>query len=124
MKRIAARVRHLFLFVNVLPFACLSAWSSTAAPSPLKVFILAGQSNMEGHGVADLEGRDYNNGKGTLAQLLRDPAKAPLFRHLRNDQGHWAVRDDVTAGPHDVILTVRTESGQELFHTFTVKVVK
>ena len=31
---------------------------------------------MEGQGVADLEGKDYNNGKGTLKTLLRDPAKA------------------------------------------------
>ena len=95
MKRITARVRHLCFFVSVLSFAWSTASISTAAQSPLKIFILAGQSNMEGQGVADLEGKDYNNGKGTLAQLLRDPAKAPLFRHLRNDQGHWAVRDDV-----------------------------
>ena len=95
MKRITARVRHSFLFVSVLSFAWSTASISTAAQSPLKIFILAGQSNMEGQGVADLEGKDYNNGKGTLVQLLRDPAEAPLFGHLRNEQGHWAVRDDV-----------------------------
>ncbi len=36
----------------------------------------------------------------------------------------WAVPADATPGPHDVILTVRTESGQEVFHTFAVRVVK
>ena len=66
-----------------------------AAPTPLKVFILAGQSNMEGQAVADLEGKDYNDGKGTLKALLNDPAKRHLFKHLKNDKGQWTVRDDV-----------------------------
>ncbi|MBL9140981.1 MAG: hypothetical protein JNK53_03860, partial [Phycisphaerae bacterium] len=35
-------------------------------PKPLKVFILAGQSNMQGQGVVDLTGKDYNDAKGTL----------------------------------------------------------
>src|SRR5436305_14510879 len=61
---------------------------------PVQVFILAGQSNMEGQAVADLEGKDYNFGKGTLKRLLNDPAKAPLFKHLKDDRGQWAVRRD------------------------------
>src|SRR6185436_15207139 len=78
------------LLVLLTGLAC-----AMAAAKPLKVFILAGQSNMEGQGVADLEGKDYNDGKGTLTQLMRDPAKAPMFKHLKNAQGQWAVRDDV-----------------------------
>jgi hypothetical protein len=62
---------------------------------PVQVFILAGQSNMEGQAVADLEGKDYNFGKGTLKSLLRDPAKAPRLRHLQDQRGQWAVRRDV-----------------------------
>ena len=57
-----------------------------AAPKPLQVFILAGQSNMEGQAVADLAGKDYNDGKGTLAFLMRDPAKASLLKHLQDAQ--------------------------------------
>ncbi len=64
-------------------------------PQPLKVFILAGQSNMEGQAVVDLDGKDYNGGNGTLAALFNDPAKASLVRHLKTDTGAWAVRDDV-----------------------------
>src|SRR5437660_11810934 len=64
-------------------------------PTPVKVFVLAGQSNMEGPSVADLDGKDYNGGKGTLKALLADPAKAPLVRHLVGPDGKWAVRDDV-----------------------------
>ena len=62
---------------------------------PVKVFVLAGQSNMEGQAVADLDGRDYNEGRGTLNFLLSDPAKAARFGHLRDAQGKWVVRDDV-----------------------------
>ena len=65
------------------------------APKPVKVFILAGQSNMEGQAVSDLDGKDYNNGIGTLNALLKDPTKSKRFEHLRTAKGEWAVRDDV-----------------------------
>ena len=69
--------------------------AETPKPKPVKVFILAGQSNMEGHAVTDLVGKNYNEGKGTLATLMKDPAKAPQFKHLKNEKGEWATRDDV-----------------------------
>lgn len=82
---------------SVLLVLCLIVASAGAAePSrPVKVFILAGQSNMEGQAVVDLDGKDYNDGKGTLNFLLRDPQKAPLFEHLKKADGSWVVRDDV-----------------------------
>ncbi len=70
-------------------------WAGQPGNGPVKVFILAGQSNMEGQGVADLTGKDYNNGHGTLAELMRDPARAALFKHLKTADGKWTVRDDV-----------------------------
>lgn len=76
---------------------CLLA-SMTCAAEPnrkLQVFILAGQSNMEGQAVVDLSGKDYNEGRGTLAQLIDDPRLQPQLKHLRNPNGRWAVRDDV-----------------------------
>ncbi len=69
--------------------------SKQAGKSPVKVFILAGQSNMQGQAVADLDGRDYNDGKGTLIALMRDPAKAAWVRHLKDDQDRWTIREDV-----------------------------
>lgn len=69
--------------------------AAAASPEPVKVFILAGQSNMEGQAVVDLDGKNYNDGRGTLKSLMRDPDKAPLFKHLRNDRGDWTVREDV-----------------------------
>jgi hypothetical protein len=85
-------------FASVLAVLLLlpQGWLPAAAgQSPLKVFILAGQSNMEGQAVADLEGKDYNQGRGTLNFLLNDPIKAPLLKPFKDDQGQWAVRQDV-----------------------------
>jgi hypothetical protein len=87
------------------------------APKPVKVFILAGQSNMEGQAVVDLAGKNYNDRKGTLAALMEDPAKAAMFKHLKGPDGKWTVRDDVwvryqredrplLAGPLSVGFTV------------------
>ncbi|MEY4674724.1 MAG: hypothetical protein RL148_2508 [Planctomycetota bacterium] len=66
-------------------------------PAPVvRVFLLAGQSNMEGHGVVDLDDeRDYNGGRGTLAAFLREPANAAQWPGIRSTDGSWVVRDDV-----------------------------
>lgn len=76
-------------------FFCTGLTIAQEKPLPVKVFILAGQSNMEGQAVVDLDGKNYNDGKGTLAQLLADPAKQAQFAHLKNSAGDWTVRDDV-----------------------------
>jgi hypothetical protein len=86
--------RRVVLFLSLLIFFLTPRLFATDAPK-LKVFILAGQSNMEGQAVADLEGKDYNGGKGTLNALLKDSRKARLFKHLKNDKGEWTVRDGV-----------------------------
>jgi hypothetical protein len=61
---------------------------------PLKVFILAGQSNMEGHGFVKADPR-RNGSKGSLERLVKDPATADKFKHLVDRDGKWVVRDDV-----------------------------
>ena len=60
----------------------------------MKVFVLAGQSNMEGQGfvAADAE---RNGGKGSLEFLVKDAATAEQFRPLVDDGGKWRTRDDV-----------------------------
>lgn len=62
---------------------------------PVKVFILAGQSNMEGQAVADLSGKDYNDGKGTLESLLKNPEKRALAARWKKPEGGWVARTDV-----------------------------
>lgn len=79
----------------VLPVLAFIVQAAPADPPPMKLFVLAGQSNMAGPAVVDLDGKDYNNGRGTLVSLFKDPAKAPLVAHLRNSDGSWRVRDDV-----------------------------
>ncbi|MFZ9689558.1 MAG: sialate O-acetylesterase, partial [Phycisphaerales bacterium] len=75
--------------------AVVTDQSPGAAPPVCKVFILAGQSNMEGQGVVDLMDEHHNNGRGTLVALAADPATAPLVAPLRAADGSWRTRDDV-----------------------------
>jgi hypothetical protein len=62
----------------------LSVGVCQAAAKPLKVFILAGQSNMEGH--AKVETFDY---------IGDDPATAPLLKQMRDASGKPRVCDHV-----------------------------
>lgn len=92
--------KHIFTMPSMLIANCLwllplAAQDRPVKVGPVKVFVLAGQSNMEGQAVVDLAGKDYNGGRGTLVELMRDPAKAAMFRHLRTADGKWTVRDDV-----------------------------
>lgn len=61
---------------------------------PVKVFILAGQSNMEGH--AAISTFDY---------IGKDPLTAPLLKEMRNPDGTPRVCDKVwmsyLTGPYD-----------------------
>jgi alpha-galactosidase len=52
---------------------------------PVKVFILAGQSNMEGHGQVR-----------SLDHLGAHPKYGYLLKKLKNADGSWVVREDVT----------------------------
>lgn len=63
----------------------VGANTAHAASDAVKVFILAGQSNMEGHG--QIRG---------LAHLGDHPDYGHLLDSLRNADGSWATRDDVT----------------------------
>ncbi len=81
--------------LHIATFLAFASFSPLASAAPVKVFILAGQSNMQGQAVVDLAGKDYNEGRGTLAVLMEDPAKKAMFAHLRDADGKWAVRDDV-----------------------------
>lgn len=68
--------------------------SPSCFAQPLKVFILAGQSNMEGH--AEIRTFDY---------IGKDPVTAPLLKEMRNPDGTPRVCDKVwmsyLTGPYD-----------------------
>ena len=77
-----------------LTAALLCALSPDSFAKPLKVFILAGQSNMEGH--AAISTFDY---------IGKDPLTAPILKEMRNPDGTPRVCDKVwmsyLTGPYD-----------------------
>ncbi len=75
------------LFVTLLGLAGSRA-------EPVKVFVLAGQSNMVGHGFIAADPK-RNGGLGSLQHVAKDPKSAPVFKQLLNRDGSWRVRDDV-----------------------------
>lgn len=66
----------------------------TAKPEqpPVKVFVLAGQSNMVGAGRVEGD-PDHNDGQGSLSYLVEH--QADTFGHLKQGDD-WAERDDVS----------------------------
>jgi alpha-galactosidase len=70
-------------FHLVVSFVLLLQIGASAQSKKLKVFILAGQSNMEGH--ARIETFDY---------IGDDPATAPLLKMMRGADGKPAVADN------------------------------
>ena len=70
--------------MNVVIVGLLAGIASQAAAKPLKVFILAGQSNMEGHAAVS-----------TFDHIGMDPKTAPLLKEMRNADGTPRVCDNV-----------------------------
>lgn len=91
-----------------------------AETKPVKVFILAGQSNMEGAGQIRANPQ-RNSGQGSLEYLVKAPETAAQFAQLVDDTGKWRQRNDVwisyldRRGPLSVGYGSRTETiGPEL----------
>ena len=91
MRTIGQSVKWMMIAVVV---GLMSGVASQAAAKPLKVFILAGQSNMEGH--AAISTFDY---------IGKDPLTAPILKEMRNPDGTPRVCDKVwmsyLTGPYD-----------------------
>ena len=86
-------IKHLLLSACIL--SCNVSLASGDDSRRLKVFLLAGQSNMEGQAVVDLDHPEhYNGGRGILATVLEDPEVAAEFGHWRDGDGAWIKRDD------------------------------
>ena len=66
-----------------------------AAEKTVRVFILAGQSNMEGAGQIRINPKKENKGAGSLEFLVRSPRTARQLAHTVDKDGGWVVRDDV-----------------------------
>lgn len=76
-------MKKVLIFLTTLLFTPLSLLHAADASKPVKVFILAGQSNMDGKALNAL-----------LDHQATHASTKDLFAHLRkNDK--WIVRDDV-----------------------------
>ena len=71
-------------FVVIVCVGLLYTIPASAAEKPLKIYILAGQSNMEGH--AKVETFDY---------IGDDPNTAPLLKEMRGPDGKPRVCERV-----------------------------
>ena len=69
------------ILISILIFTALSIH---AAPKPLKIYLLVGQSNMQGHAA-----------ERTLEHLGMDPKPAPLLKAIRNADGTAKVQKNV-----------------------------
>jgi len=94
----------VLLFAAALLFPLASPAITPPAKTPLKIFILAGQSNMEGH--AKIE---------TFDHIGDDPATAPLLKKMRNADGTPRVCDHVWIS----YLTAKGDSNGEGFGKLT-----
>jgi len=93
--------------------AFIASAALAAAAPPVKVFILAGQSNMVGHGkveegrdpeAKDLKSPEVPGGLGSMRYLVKNDAKK--YGALVGKDGKWIVRDDTW-------ITSTTEEGHE-----------
>lgn len=87
-----SRLLTIVLAIGVGLAGCVAV----EAAAPVRVFVLAGQSNMEGQGVVDLDHpKYYNGGKGILQRVMRSPKSAWRYAHIQDSEGQWVERDDV-----------------------------
>lgn len=84
-------MKHIIAIFLITMSAVVSAQD---VAKPVRVFILADQSNMEGAGQIKADPK-RNGGQGSLEFLVKDAATAKLFAPLVYSAGHWRTRDDV-----------------------------
>ncbi|MCH2181522.1 MAG: GDSL-type esterase/lipase family protein [Mariniblastus sp.] len=90
------RSNSVFLAVMAVIAGGLPGSMLAQEADPVPVFVLAGQSNMQGQAVVDMNHPEhYNGGRGTLNALLANPAHQDRMGHLRDADGNWVVREDV-----------------------------
>ena len=82
--------RTLLLLVLV----SISISARASGEEPVRVFILAGQSNMVGAGQVKAN-PERNEGRGSLEWLVESSPEKAKYVHLRENDGSWAERDDV-----------------------------
>lgn len=85
-----SRYSYVSVICILCAFLCLS--TGVFSQKPLKVFILAGQSNMEGQG--EIYSNRGERAVGSLEYEVKND-KTGKYNHIVNDNGDWIVRKDV-----------------------------
>lgn len=97
----------MWLLLSAVLGVCLSATPALSAEKKVLVFVLAGQSNMVGHGKVEMglnpeykpgekgTPREIKGGKAGLRYLVSNPDTAETFEHLVDADGKWVEREDV-----------------------------
>jgi hypothetical protein len=76
---------------------CALVLAHTLQGERTRVFILAGQSNMQGCGVVERDHqKHYNGDKGNLLWAMTHSESRDQMSHLKNDSGFWTRRADVS----------------------------
>jgi len=89
------RVEVRVAFVALLLLAVSRpGMAETPTDAPVKVFLLAGQSNMVGAGQIKANA-DRNGGQGSLEWMVESSPLKAKVRGLRDASGDWVERDDV-----------------------------
>ena len=92
--KIEVRLLSCLIWICWLLSAVNAAEQNEKCDGTVSVFVLAGQSNMQGQAVVDLNHEEhYNGGQGNLEAVIG--LKPQKYQHLRNEDGTWTVRDDV-----------------------------
>jgi alpha-galactosidase len=85
----------------LITFLIFTALSIHAAPKPLKIYLLVGQSNMQGHAA-----------ERTLDHLGMDPKTAPMLKAIRNADGTAKLQKDVWISSIEPSLESGEKHGQ------------
>ena len=73
-------LRFIICFV-----ACFLTSEWMFAAGKVQVYVLAGQSNMQGQGVVDFDHPEYyNGGKGILNNVMKNPKMADRYSHIKD----------------------------------------
>ncbi len=84
---------RLFSVLTVSLAVSAGSMQSAEAADSIKVFLMAGQSNMQGHGRLETGNASVSGGIGSLRyQVNNDPAN---YGHLVDANNNWATRNDV-----------------------------
>ena len=78
----ATQPYHYYIFLSGV------SYSETNYKSSIKVFILAGQSNMTGNGVVSHKDKYHNHGKGNLEWCMAYSDSAAKMKHLKEEMGN------------------------------------